>query len=94
MSYYRTKTYIAGAWEEDQDAIEQLYKWNESDKFSLEFSNIHDFHQSRDDSLTCSIKDNLSKRMDNCKMFILIVGPKTTSVTRGACYNCSNLQYS
>lgn len=25
---YRTKTYIAGEWDGDSDAIEQLYKWN------------------------------------------------------------------
>ena len=91
---YRTKTYVAAAWEEDQDAIEQLYKWNESDRFSLEFKNVHDFHQSKDGSLTCSIKENLSKRMDECKMFILIVGSKTNSVTRGACYNCENYKFS
>ena len=26
---YRTKTYIAGEWDGDSVAIEQLYKWNE-----------------------------------------------------------------
>lgn len=28
--YYRTRTYIAGSWDEDDDAISQLYKWKES----------------------------------------------------------------
>lgn len=31
----RTKTYIAGDWDHDQDAVEQLYKWNESKKMEL-----------------------------------------------------------
>ena len=31
---YRTKTYIAGEWSGDNDAVEQLYKWNESKKWS------------------------------------------------------------
>lgn len=87
---YRTKTYLAAAWDEDHDAIEQLYKWNENDNYSLEFKNVHDFMQSRDESLPCSIKDSLSKRMDMCKMFILIVGENTNSVTKGSCVHCEN----
>ena len=92
-NYYRNKTYVAGAWDEDQDAISQLYEWNDNDKYSLEFKNIHDFHQSRDTSLPCNIKKNLSNRMDNCNMFILIVGPKTNSVTRGSCFHCTEYNY-
>lgn len=26
---YRTKTYIAGEWDHDRDAVEQLYKWKQ-----------------------------------------------------------------
>ena len=69
MNYYRTKTDLAGAWDEDHDAIEQLYKWNENDFYSFEFKNVHDYTQSRDSSLACSIKGSLSDRMDRCKMF-------------------------
>ncbi len=87
---YRTKTYLAAAWDEDHDAIEKLYSWNDNDYYSLEFRNIHDFKQSRDDSLPCSIKDSLSKRMDMCKLFILIVGEKTNKVTKGFCSHCRN----
>ncbi len=82
---YRTKTYIAAAWEEDQDAVEKLLEWNDSDRFSLEFKNVHDYMQSRDTSLPCSIKKSLSKRMDECKYFILIVGPNTKTVRSGYC---------
>lgn len=85
---YRTKTYIAAAWEEDSDAVEQLLTWNDSDRFSLEFKNIHDYKQARDESLPCSIKKSLSERMDYCKVFILIVGPYTTSVKKGYCMYC------
>jgi len=27
---YRTKTYIAAEWTGDKDAVEQLYKWSDS----------------------------------------------------------------
>jgi len=87
---YRTKTYLAAAWDEDYDAIEQLYSWNHDDYYSLEFKNVHDFRQSRDNSLPCSIKDSLSKRMDACKLFILIVGENTNRVTKGYCLYCRN----
>lgn len=95
MSFYLgDKTYVAGAWDEDEKAIEKLYEWNYSDYFSLEFDNIHDYYNCRDDSRTCSIKSNLSERMNKCNMFILIVGSKTDTVTRGACYNCDNYRRS
>jgi len=27
--------------------------------------------------------------MDNCKLFIIVIGNKTNIVTKGCCYNCS-----
>ena len=57
---YRTKTYIAGDWDGDKDAIDQLYKWKESKYLSLDFIDAHDLHQARDTSLNCSIKSHLA----------------------------------
>lgn len=34
---YRTRTYITGEWDGDSDAIDQIYKWNEGDKWNLHF---------------------------------------------------------
>ena len=87
---YRTRTYIAGAWEEDSDAIEKLYEWNKSDSHLLSFVDVHSFKQARDSSLPCSIKNSLSERMDMCKLFILVVGEKTNTVTKGSCVHCQN----
>ena len=85
---YRTKTYLAAAWDEDKDAIEQLLKWNENNHFSLDFNDVHKYIQARDSSLECSIKASLSKRMDICKLFVLIVSDKTNTVKKGACMYC------
>jgi len=63
----RTKTYIAGDWDHDQDAVEQLHKWNESKKWSLSFSDAHKLTQARDSSLNCSIKQSLAVRMNSSK---------------------------
>lgn len=85
---YRTKTYIAGDWTGDKDAIEQLYKWNESNKWSLSFNNAHDITQARDDSLNCSIKASLKRRLDVSKTFVLIVGKNTLNLRSGSCSYC------
>lgn len=90
---YRTRTYIAGDWTNDKNAIDQLYKWNNSDYWGLDFVDAHQFHQSNDGSLNCSIKDSLRDRMDSCKTFVLVVGDKTNITTAGACSNCSFYVY-
>lgn len=87
---YRTRTYIAGAWDEDFDAISQLYKWKESEYWSLDFVDAHELTQSRDQSNFCSIKKSLCMRMEHSKLFVLVVGPKTTKVRAGSCYYCDH----
>lgn len=86
---YRTRTYIAGAWTEDQDLINQLYKWNDSNYWNLHFSDAHDLTQARDTSLPCSIKHSLRERLSASKTFVLIVGEKTADLRKGSCQYCS-----
>lgn len=87
---YRTKTYIAAEWSGDNDAVEQMYKWNESNYWSLSFTDAHDLMQARDGSLNCSIKTSLSKRLDVSKTFVLIVGKNTKTARNGSCQYCSD----
>ncbi len=87
---YRTKTYIAGDWDGDKDAIQKLYKWNSNKKIPLNFTNAHDLTQARDTSLNCSIKQSLKYRMNASKRFILIVGDKTSSLRSGGCQLCAS----
>ena len=87
---YRTRTYIAGAWDEDSDAIEKLYSWKNSDYLLLDFVDAHEFKQARDTSNPCSIKQSLRDRMDHSKIFVLIVGPNTKFVRSGSCAYCKH----
>ena len=87
---YRTRTYIAGDWTGDKDAIDQLHKWNDSKYWGLNFTDAHDLHQSYDNSLNCSIKSSLCQRMNASKTFVLIVGNKTNSLTAGSCKHCTS----
>ena len=86
----RTKTYIAGDWETDKNAIDQLYYWNNSSKWGLSFSDAHDLTQARDSSLNCSIKRSLAIRLDSSKTFVLVVGDNTDSLRAGGCQYCSS----
>ena len=90
MSLYRTRTYIAADFDADKDAVDQLLRWNESDYWSLSFSNAHDLQCSRDSSKPCSIKQSLKYRMDGSKRFVLIVGNQTVAVTKGSCRYCDS----
>lgn len=88
MAYYRTRTYIAADWDGDFPAVEQLYKWNNSNYYNLNFSNAHDLIQSRDSSLNCTIKKSLAVRLNASKTFVLIVGEKTNLIKSGSCQYC------
>ena len=90
MIYPRTKTYIAGDWTGDADAIQQLMKWNDSNRWSLSFSDVHEEIQARDSSLNCSIKKSLYERMDMSKTFILVVGNDTKNLKAGSCGYCQS----
>lgn len=88
----RTRTYIAGDWTGDSDAIEQLYKWNEGDKWSFHFVDAHSNFNCYDTSMPCTIKASLSERMNNSKIFVLVVGDCTKTTRKGSCsyHDCPN----
>ncbi len=90
MVTYRTRTYIAGDWDHDKDAVDKLHEWNNSKNWSLSFTDAHDLTSSYDSSLNCSIKSSLKKRMDASKRFVLIVGDHTNTVTAGSCQFCGS----
>lgn len=92
---YRTRTYIAGEWDGDHDAIEQIYRWNDGDRWNLHFVDAHGFKQCYDSSMPCTIKSNLSERMEHSKTFVLVVGNNTKFTRKGSCVysNCDNKEY-
>lgn len=92
--YHRTKTYLAGDWTGDKDAIDKIHEWNESDHYALNFVDVHDIVQASDDSLPCSIKKSLGERMDMCKTFVLVVGEHTKYLTKGECRHCGKYRES
>lgn len=90
---YRTKTYLAGDWTGDKDAIDQLHKWNNSNYWGLSFNDAHDITQANDGSLNCSIKASLATRFDVSKTFVLVVGNSTKTRRAGECNYCLYYSY-
>ena len=87
---YRTKTYIAGDWTGDKDAIDVLYSWKENRHLTLDWVDAHDLTQARDTSLNCSIKASLKTRLDVSKTFVLVVGNETKNLRSGSCSYCDS----
>ena len=88
--YYRTRLYLAAEWDGDRDLIDQIHKWKDSDFYSLDFRDAHELTQCRDTSLPCTIKKSLATRMNGSKIFLLIVGERTNTVTKGSCQYCEH----
>lgn len=84
----RTKTYIAADFDQDKDAVDQLYRWKNDKSLSFDFQDAHDLTQARDTSLYCSIKKSLKNRLDESNTFVLIVGNHTNFLTKGGCQFC------
>lgn len=82
----RDYTYIAGDYDNDKSAIETLY-WMR-DKGYLKFKDAHEIQQSNDSSLACSIKKSLKTRLSYSYKFVLVVGKKTNTVSKGGCQLC------
>ena len=71
---YRTRTYLAGDWDHDKNAIDTLYWWKENKHLNFDFLDAHELRDARDTSLICTIKRSLKDRLDHSKNFVLIVG--------------------
>lgn len=83
-------TYIAGDWDNDNEVVDKLYAWNKSSQNPVNFANAHEITQARDESLKCSIKDSLRRRLVESNKFILIVGKHTKFLTSGRCQLCDS----
>lgn len=87
---YKHYTYIAADWEHDKEVVDKLYEWNKSTLSPVNFANAHEITQARDESLKCSIKESLRKRLIQSHKFILIVGKHTKFLTAGGCQFCDS----
>lgn len=77
---YRNKVYVAFDGDEDMIAYRTIQMWSNNDKIDFDLNNAHDLKSSRDSSTEETIKRSLRDRMNNSKIFVLLVGEKTKNL--------------
>ena len=74
---YRNKTFVSFDGDSDIHYYRLMLAWKQNDGVGFNFYNAHDLNTARDSSLEASIKAQLAVRMQNTKVFILLVGDRT-----------------
>ncbi|MBF2674184.1 TIR domain-containing protein [Listeria marthii] len=74
---YRNKTYIAFDGDNDMIYYTLMNAWKQKDNSTFNFHDAHDLNTARDSSQEESIKRQLRFRMENSKVFILLIGTNT-----------------
>lgn len=74
---YSNKTYVAFDGDNDMWAYAYMKGWKQNENINFNFYNAHDLNTARDSSKEESIKVQLKKRMDESKVFVLLVGEST-----------------
>lgn len=79
---YRNKTYVAFDGDSDIRSYWLMKAWKQNDSTDFNFHDAHDLRQARDTSSEETIKRSLRGRMNNSKVFILLVGQNTKNLYR------------
>lgn len=74
---YRNKVYVAFDGDNDIRYYDLMKAWNNNENFDFEINDAHDLNTARDSSKEQSIKNQLSIRFANSKLFILLIGQHT-----------------
>lgn len=79
---YRNKTYVCFDGDTDMHYYRMMMAWSENKSFSFSFYNAHDLNSARDGSQEESIKRQLRERLNNSKLFVVLIGEKTRFLTK------------
>jgi hypothetical protein len=79
---YRNKTYVAFDGDRDIKFYNLMKAWKSNDRIEFDFHDAHDLNYARDSSEEESIKRQLRERMQNSKIFLLLVGTNTKYLTK------------
>jgi hypothetical protein len=79
---YRNKTYVAFDGDVDMRSYSLMKAWKQNDNTEFNFHDAHTLKQARDTSTEESIKRSLRERMNNSKVFVLLVGQNTKNLYR------------
>lgn len=74
---YTNKTFVSFDGDTDMHYYRLMTAWKQHDRMSFNFYNAHDLNSARDSSKELSIKAQLSERLRNSKVFVLLIGEST-----------------
>lgn len=74
---YRNKTFVSFDGDSDIHYYRLMTAWKQNDNHNFNFYNAHDLNSARDTSSEESIKAQLSERLRNTSIFVLLVGQST-----------------
>jgi len=74
---YANKTFVSFDGDTDMHYYRLMTAWKQHDGMSFNFYNAHDINSARDSSTESSIKAQLSERLRNSKVFVLLIGEST-----------------
>jgi hypothetical protein len=79
---YRNKTYVAFDGDSDIRYYHLMKAWKQNDNTDFNFYDAHDLNNALDTSTEETIKRRLRERMENSKVFVLLVGEHTKNLRK------------
>lgn len=79
---YKNKTYVAFDGDSDIRYYNLMKAWKQSDTTEFNFYDAHDLNTAFDTSTEETIKRRLRERMENSKVFVLLVGENTKKLRK------------
>ncbi len=74
---YRNKTYVCFDGDTEIHYYRLMCAWKQNDGLSFNFYNAHDLNKALDTSSETTIKRKLKERLNNSKVFVVLIGEKT-----------------
>ncbi|MDE0151005.1 MAG: TIR domain-containing protein [Bdellovibrionales bacterium] len=74
---YRNKVFVSFDGDQDIHYYRLMRAWKQSDNTPFNFYDAHDINSARDTSTEETIKKRLRERLENTKVFVLLVGKNT-----------------
>lgn len=79
---YRNKTYVCFDGDNDIHYYRLMQAWHQNDASSFSFYDAHGLNNARDSSQEESIKAQLRIRLQNTKVFVVLIGANTRYLTK------------
>lgn len=79
---WRTKTYVAFDGDHDMQFYNLMKAWANNSTIDFDFHDAHEINFSHDWAQTESIKRQLHERLENSKIFVLLIGETTKRLTK------------